>query len=168
MTRILDIGAGNNPDPRATETVDLISDADHQFDLRDQWPLEDNSVHGIVANHVVEHLEPGHVFREAGRVLTDASWIEVSVPLGENARTDPDHTHQWTFGTPSRFCEIRGEHWDIEVPFELQDITVNGWLGGPLAPLSKPFGWLAAVWPAWVAERCFAGELTARYRRLTR
>lgn len=168
MTRVLDIGAGNDPDGRATETVDLYADADHQFDLGAEWPLAADSVDGVVANHVVEHLDAEHVFRQAGRVLRGGGWFELTVPLGENAKTDPDHVHQWTYGTPSRFCQQRGQHWDVTVPFELQDVTVDGWLGGPLEPLSKPFGWLAAVWPAWVSERCYAGELTARYRRVSR
>jgi len=108
------------------------------------------------------------VFRQAGRVLHDDGWFELTVPLGENAKTDPDHVQQWTYGTPARFCRRQSEHWDVSVPFELQATTVDGWLGGPFAPLSEPFRWLAGVWPAWVAERCYAGELTARYRRVKR
>jgi len=38
--RVLDLGAGDDPDARATETVDLYADADHQFDLTDEWPIE--------------------------------------------------------------------------------------------------------------------------------
>lgn len=168
MSRILDIGAGKSPDPRATETVDINADADHEFDLCEEWPIDEGSVDGIVANHVVEHLDPKHVFQQAGNALRAGGWFEITVPLGENARTDPDHSHQWTYGTPARFCQRRSQHWDTSVPFELLDTTVDGWLGGPLAPLSKPFGWVAGVWPAWVAERCYAGELTARYRRVSR
>ncbi len=101
-------------------------------------------------------------------MLRDEGWFELTVPLGENSKTDPDHVHQWTYGTPNRFCQNRSEHWDATIPFELQDVTVDGWLAGPLSPLSKPFGWMANVWPAWVAERCFAGELIARYNRVER
>lgn len=168
MTRVLDIGAGDNPDPRATETVDLYADADHQFDLSEEWPIKPASVDGIVANHVVEHLDPEHVFEQAGAAIRTGGWFELTLPLGENARTDPDHTHQWTFGTPSRFCISKNQHWDTSTEFKLQDVQVEGWLGGPLAPLSPVFNAAAKVWPAWVAERCFAGELTARYWRVSR
>jgi len=168
VTRIVDLGAGTHPDPRATETVDLYADADHQFDLSEEWPIATASVDGIVANHVVEHLEAAHVFEQAGEALRAGGWLEITVPLGENARTDPDHTHEWTYGTPARFCRAESEHWDASTPFSLQDIEVEGWLGGPLAPLSPAFNALGKVWPAWVAERCYAGELTARYWRVSR
>jgi len=168
VTRVLDIGAGDDPDPRATETVDLHAEADLVYNLDAEWPVDRASVDGIVANHVVEHLDPEHVFAEAGRVLRDGGWFELTVPLGENARTDPDHTHEWTYGTPARFDCAKCEHWDATTPFTLVATDVEAWLGGPLAPLSPAFNALSKVWPAWVAERCYAGELTARYRRVSR
>jgi len=166
--RVLDIGAGDNPDPRATETVDIVADADHSFDLNDRWPFTEESVDGIVANHVIEHLDASHVFEEAGRVLCDDGWFELTVPLGENARTDPDHVDEWTFGTPARFCRQQQEAWDHQTAFVMTDRTVSGHLGGPLTPLSPLFQACRRWWPGWVADRCYQGELTARYRRCPR
>lgn len=164
MSRVLDAGSGEDPDPRATETVDLNAESDHTFDLSDGWPLGDGELDAVVANHVVEHLDPDHFFAEASRCVRAGGWIEVTVPLGEDARTDPDHTHEWTYGTPSRFPEASSTHWDEGYPLELVSIDVDAWLGGPFSRFSGPFSALSAVWPAWVARRCFAGELTARYR----
>lgn len=167
--RVLDIGAGHDPDPRATETVDSNAPADHAFDLDDPWPLPPGSVDGIVANHVVEHLDATHVFAEAARVLRDPSgWFELTVPLGENARTDPDHVQEWTFGTPARYCARRQEPWDDPTDLVLESRAVSARLGGPLRPLTPLFQACAAVWPGWVADRCYQGELIARYRRRPR
>lgn len=172
MPRIVDLGAGIDPDRRATETVDLHAPADHQFDLSGPWPLDDASIDGLVATHVVEHLDAEHVFAEAGRVLVDGGWLEVAVPLGENADTDPDHRTRWTYGTPAVFCRqysaAAGRHWDPDPPFELEERRVDVNLGGPLQRLSPAFRLLARAYPAWCARRCYSGELTARYTRCSR
>lgn len=166
--RVLDIGAGHNPDRRATETVDVAAPADHEFDLDDEWPIETASVDGIVANHVVEHLDAQHVFQEAARVLEDDGWFELRVPLGEDARTDPSHVQEWTFGTPARFCQQRQQPWDQATDFRMVDRNVDGRLGGPLKPLTPLFQACTRWWPGWVADRCYQGELMARYRRCPR
>lgn len=165
---IVDLGAGENPDPRASTTVDINSEADIEADLSERWPFEDSSVSGLVANHVVEHLDSDHVFREAARVLVDGGWFEVTVPLGEDASTDPDHVQEWTFGTPARYCRVRQEPWDEATAFELEHRDVDAWLGGPLAPLTPVLQWLGRKHPGWLARRCYAGELTARFRRVSR
>lgn len=166
--RVLDIGAGHNPDSRSTETVDVNAPADHDFDLDEDWPIETASVDGIVANHVVEHLDASHVFAEAGRILRDDGWFELTVPLGENARTDPDHVQEWTFGTPARYCCDRQESWDDDTVFQMVDRSVEARLGGPLELYTPLFQLCTRWWPGWVADRCYQGELTARYRRCPR
>lgn len=172
MTRVLDIGAGVEPDARATETVDLFCKADHQFDLAEEWPLETASAHGIVANHVVEHLDASHIFSEAGRVLVDGGWFELTVPLGRDAVADPDHETRWTYWTPRMFCQRArredGRAWDAATPFVLDERSVDVWLLGPWRRLSVVFNAAAQRWPAWGARRCGAGELTATYRRVGR
>lgn len=169
--RVIDLGAGDGPDPRATETVDLYTDADHQFDLSQRWELNDSSVDGLIANHVVEHLDAEHVFKEAGRVLVDGGWFELTVPLGRDADADPDHQQRWTYWTPRMFCQRSqddaGRPWDPDTEFVLDDRELSVWLFGPLAPLSGLFDLLADRWPHWAERRCGAGELTARYRRVS-
>lgn len=167
--RILDVGAGDNPDPRATETVDIQPGADHVFDLSEEWPLADQSVNGIIARHVVEHLEnPAHFFDEAGRVLIDGGNLEVSVPVGENAKTDLDHAHEWRHSTPEQFCRRQQRAWDPETDFVLVDRDADVWLGGPLRPLSPLMQALSVPFPNWAVHRCYSGELTAAYRRVHR
>lgn len=169
---ILDLGAGQNPDPRCTHTVDLHADADINCDLREDWPLDDDTITGIVASHVIEHLDAEHVFDEASRVLHDDGWLEVRVPLGENAWTDPAHEHAWTYSTPlifdREYSREHGREWDPSPPFTLTDRELSVGLGGPLKSLSGVFQRVGERWPEWAAQRCMRGELTARYRRRSR
>lgn len=172
MSRIVDLGAGDDPDDRATETVDLYCEADHRFDLGAEWELADESVDGLIANHVLEHLDAEHFFREAGRVLEDGGFLEVTLPVGRDARADPTHRNHWTYWTPRMYCRThRAEAdrpWDTETAFVLTDREIDLWLLGPFARLSPLFNALSQQWPHWGVERCGSGELTARYRRVSR
>lgn len=166
---VLDLGAGDDPDGRATETVDLYTDADHQFDLAAEWELPTDYADGLIANHVVEHLpDLGHFFSESRRVLRDGGWLEITVPVGRDARADPDHEHAFEYWTPAMFCERHRREatrpWDASTGFELVDRDLDVWLLGPFAPFSSVFNRLAQRWPAWGVWRCGAGELTATYR----
>lgn len=167
--RVLDVGAGENPVPEATVTLDQRECADYQADIeREEWPLADGSVDVVVARHVLEHVaDPAHVFREAGRVLVDGGFFAVTVPLGEDAHTDHDHETAWRYHTPRQFCQREQRPWDPDVPFRLVRREIETWLGGPLAPLTPLFRAAERLWPAWAAHRCFAGELTAVYRRVS-
>lgn len=168
--RVLDVGAGDSPDDRATETVDLYTDADHQFDLGKRWPLDDEAVDGIIANHVVEHLDAAHFFEEAGRVLGKGGWLEITVPIGRDARADPDHRHAWEYWTPMMYCREHREKaarpWDTETRFRLMERDLDVWLLGPWQPATPLFNALAQQWPDWGVRRCGSGELTAKYRRV--
>lgn len=143
-------------------------DPDVVLDLTDYpWaPFDGDSVDHIVARHGVEHLsDPAAFFQECGRVLGPGGTLSVTVPLGTNARTDNDHETVWTYETPEQYSLHHRRPWDPEVPFELVDREVSVWLGGPFSPLSPIFRLASRVWPAWAADRCYGGELTAVYRR---
>lgn len=171
-SRVLDVGAGPNPDPRADITADKLPDvgADAVFDAEtDEWPFSDGAVSGIIARHVVEHLErPEAFFREAARVLEDDGWIEVTVPIGASAFGDPDHQHRWVWVTPEVWSEQHRRAWDPEVPLQLVHREVDANMLPPLHHLTPVAQWLADRWPAWAAYRAPDGELTARYRRMRR
>lgn len=164
---VLDIGAGQNPDPRATETVDLHVDADHQFDLDEEWPLDDNYALGITAHHVIEHLDPHHVMREASRVLQPGGWLKITVPLGIAQRTDP--THEWYPTVESAEVLAGGfhedRHWDPDVPLTLDGVTLDVGFLGPLTPLSPLLQACTYRWPVWAADKADRGEMRLHYRR---
>lgn len=163
---MIDIGAGPDPDPRATITADIRAPADVLIDARKAWPFGTNSVTGIVASHLVEHLaDPTRFFQEAGRVLKPRGWLEVSVPLGSDAVTDLDHEQVWRYATPEQFCRQAQRPWDPDTSFELISRDLDVWGYGPEAFWNTtPMQLLADVAPAWAAHRCPAGELTATFR----
>lgn len=162
--RIVDLGAGRNPDPRATETADVRPVADHQFDIEDTWSFGDNSVEGVIARHVYEHVtDREHFWSEAGRVLRRGGWLELTLPVGKNAVADDDHERVWQYTTPEHYCKHRQRSWDLTTDFVLDRRHLDVELQGFLAPLSPLLQVLATVSPGEAAYRCSAGELTARY-----
>lgn len=165
--RVVDLGAGTNPDPRANETVDYRDVGDHQFDLDDRWDLVTNSVDGLLCNHTFEHVDdPKHFFDEAARVLKPYGWLEITMPLGKNAVADDDHDREWLWTTPAHYCRERRRGWDSETGFLLVDREMDAHLQGFLAPLDPLFQLAVKLSPGEAAYRCSAGELTARYRRV--
>lgn len=74
-----------------------------EFDLEtDILPHSDNSIGGIVATHVLEHLaDPRHIIREAARVLKPGCPFNVLVPHADSlmAKQDLDHKSQFVIET---------------------------------------------------------------------
>lgn len=143
------------------------------FNLEAEWPVETDSVDGLVMNHVLEHMaDAEHVFAEAGRVLRDGGWFEVTVPIGADAQADPDHEQHWTWRTPEIYCREcsaeKGRAWDPDPPFVLDERSVDVWLFGPFDALTPLFQAAASRWPAEAVRRCSSGEISAQYRRVAR
>lgn len=169
--RVLDVGAGHDPDPRATETADLHAvGADHQFDVRDRWPFDDAALDAVLMSHVLEHVsDQTHVLREAARCLRDQGELEVTVPVGDDAHADPDHERAWTYATPELFaCNGRTRHWDEALPLRLLERDAKVWLFPPFRRFSPLLQAFADRWPAEAVRRCSAGEIVATYRRVMR
>jgi len=170
MRRVIDIGAGTEPDPRATETADLydVDGVDYQFDIREEWPFGSKTVDGLVMSHVLEHVaDQASVLQEAARVLVDGGWLEVTVPVGDDAFADPDHESVWTWATPEIYCaQSRTRHWDADIPLVLTDREADVWLFDPLQWATPALQALASRWPAESVRRCSSGEITATYRRV--
>lgn len=167
---VVDVGAGENPDPRADFTADLYASADFEFDIREPWPFEDAAVGGLIARHVVEHVEHAtlreHVFPEAARVLEPGGWLEVRTPLGSDARTDPTHRSLWEWRTPEHYAD-NGRHWQADTGLALDDRRLHVWMIRPLEPLTPLVRFGAKRWPmeAWYELPGATGELIATYRR---
>lgn len=104
--RVLEIGAGQSPDPRATETLDIREDLDHidygGVDIgTDRWPVDANSIDLVVANHVLEHVPPnliGHVFKEVNRVVKSGGKFHALVPHAGSWQAATDLTHYGSGG----------------------------------------------------------------------
>lgn len=166
---ILHLGCGDdyhehalNVDVNSESAADVVADITNT-----PWEFaEDGEFVRIEAHHVLEHLpDRAAFFDEAARVLRPGGELVVTLPLGRNAVTDDDHTTAWTYGTPGQYSREHRRPWDPDTLFVLVDREMDVWLGGPLAPMSPLFRLLATRWPEWAAYRCYAGEVTATYRR---
>lgn len=122
----------------------------------------------IEARHVVEHLEDrAAFFRAAAAALRPFGALRITVPLGANFDTDSDHVGPaWTWRTPEQFSQSHRRPWDPDVPLDLVSREVDVWFGGPFSKASPLLRLAAHKWPDWASTRCFAGELTAVYRKV--
>lgn len=80
----LNLGSGSQKIEGA-DNVDLNPEtgAELNFDIRDQFPLEDQSYDEIYLFHTIEHIEKKHhtnLFREIRRVLKDDGVLIISYP----------------------------------------------------------------------------------------
>lgn len=104
---VLEIGAGENPSPDSTMTLDIREDLDHidypGVDIGvDRWPVDDESVRFVRAHHVLEHVPPeqiGHVWRELDRILVPGGEAVIDLPHAGTWSAATDMTHQGTGGT---------------------------------------------------------------------
>jgi len=141
MSRVLELGAGENPAPAATETLDIREDLDH-IDYKgvdivnDSWPVEDGSIDRIIANHIFEHINPkelSHAFEEANRVLKSGGVLNITVPHAGTweAHTDPTHmgTGGWTPDIEEYFAGGNLEGYYNQIPW---DVSAKARLEFPL------------------------------------
>lgn len=165
---VLEVGCGDDPDPRATITTDLreTDAADAQANVYD-LPVTDDALDGLIARHVVEHLlQPGLALAEAARAVKPGGWVEIRVPLGVNHANDGDHETRWSWERPEQYSRDHRRGWDPDLPLRLADRDLHVWLMGPWSPLSPAFQLAAQRWPAWASYRAGGGELVARYEVL--
>lgn len=113
---VLEIGAGREPHPESTTTLDIREDLDH-IDFpginigTDRWPITDQSVQAVRAHHVLEHIPPdqiGHVWRELNRVLVSGGTALIELPHANTWAAATDLTHYGTGGTTPEVTEYFG------------------------------------------------------------
>lgn len=138
--RILEIGAGQSPDPRATETLDIRQDLEHidygGVDIGvDEWPVEPDSVDQVIANHVIEHVPPdqiGHVFSEVDCVVRSGGEFIVRVPHAGSWEAATDPTHQGTGGLTPDIVQYFSGELEEYFPELAWDVTAEADLSFPL------------------------------------
>jgi len=134
---IVDIGAGQNPDPEATVTIDVredIDEIDHPG-VRvgvDPLPFDDDSVDHIVANDVIEHISPDDldgVWEEFDRVLGAGGSFRLRMPHTGTYASYTNPTHRGVGGaTPffDHFFTEPGELW-ADYDWDVESYAVMEW-----------------------------------------
>lgn len=173
VERVLDLGAGTDPDPRATLATDIatIPGLDLVFDLDTHpWPIGTGTVDGLIASHVFEHLDDVEgAFLEAARALKTGGWLEIDVPIGRPVLSDPTHQNTWTWSTPEFFARGGKRDYYYDIPLEITERSVTVWLEGPFSKLSPLYRAFVSLYGPgdWVYGTPFiAGTLTIRFKRI--
>lgn len=90
--------------------VDLVPPADVIANLTHDWPWESDSIDGILAIDIIEHLPNKiHTLNEMWRVLKPGAVAEIEVPdtSGACAFADPTHVSFWN---RQAFCYFEDGH----------------------------------------------------------
>lgn len=111
----INIGSGSK---RYPDIINIDSDAnsnpDYVVDLETEpLPFEDNSVEGVLAHHILEHLGDGffHTMRELYRVCKHGAVIDVKVPHPRHDifLIDPTHKRPIYPSTLDMFSKLRNK-----------------------------------------------------------
>lgn len=133
---ILELGAGTDPSPKSTHTLDIRTDIPVDYPginiAEDRIPLEEHSVDQVVGYHILEHVPPeriGFVFKEIDRVLRPSGEGHFETPHAGTWSAATDPTHQGVGGfTPDIDMYINGKpssywpeiKWDVSAYANLE------------------------------------------------
>ncbi|MBA7710654.1 hypothetical protein ES703_119599 [subsurface metagenome] len=131
---ILDIGCGKAK-REGIIGVDFVEmpEVNIVCDLNRDLPFPDNSVDGIYASHILEHLDNFlFTMNEIWRVCRPNAWIKIWVPHFSSGTTtwgDPTYKRPFTISTFEYFKPSSNVHY-IKARFKVEDIKLNFNLGG--------------------------------------
>lgn len=131
---ILDLGCGKAKRD-GTIGVDFVEmpGVDIVCDLNERFPFPDNSVDGIYASHILEHLDDIlFIMNEIWRICKPNAWVKVWVPHFSSGTTtwgDPTHKRPFTISTFEYFTPGSDVHY-INARFEVESVKLNFNLGG--------------------------------------
>lgn len=105
--KVLDVGGGHNPHPRANVVVDKYSEDNthrcgdivthkHQTFIEadgESLPFEDNEFDYVICNHVLEHVDDPHQFLGELSRVGKKGYVETPSLLGEYLH--PKESHRW-------------------------------------------------------------------------
>lgn len=116
MSDILELGAGDRPRPDSTIRHDRTRHSDHidtAWDLDvTPWPWADDSMDGVIAIDVLEHLrlDIADWMDELWRITAPDGTVELRLPAWDNPMSWRDPTHRRVFG------EHTLHYWDVRSP----------------------------------------------------
>lgn len=94
----INIGSGNRREEGVFSCdVDPKTNPDYCFDLeKDVFPFADDSIDGVLAHHILEHLGDGffHCLQELYRVCKHGSYIDILSPHPRHYQFLADPTHK--------------------------------------------------------------------------
>lgn len=125
---LLNLGCGADKKPDWLN-VDIDGTADVTCDLEQYpWPFDDDSVDGILASHLIEHLHDFKGFmHECHRILRSGGVLEIITPhpLCEWFWQDPTHVRGYTTNTFLIYCTDRIGGWPGYGLDHFSDCVVN-------------------------------------------
>ena len=151
---ILDIGCGSKKTPGSLgidihpyEGVDIV----HNLDIS-PWPIEDNTIDVVMANHIIEHVENiSNFMKEVHRVTKPSGKIIIKTPQFTSLDSWADPTHRWHLSTNYAEQFIKGSYLAAQVG-EFK-ILVN----------KVSFGSFILTWPARLICAVFGRRFWERY-----
>lgn len=94
----ISIGSGfRREEDTLTCDIDPRTNPDFCFDLeKDQFPFDDNSVDGVFAHHILEHLGDGffHCIQELYRICKHGAIVDILAPHPRHYQFLADPTHK--------------------------------------------------------------------------
>jgi predicted SAM-dependent methyltransferase len=119
MKKVLNLGSGNDYIKSTSEIEYVNVDVNHDVKCdtvvnleEDVFPWEDNSISGIVAKMIVEHIwKRDRFMNECWRVLKSGGKMYITTPMAGTVAywKDPTHVSGWIPETFNYYC-----HWNTD------------------------------------------------------
>jgi len=101
--KILDIGCGYRPHPKATVIADQQDFSNYYKDKKfvkineKKLPFQDKEFDFVIASHVIEHVEDFEFFLKELERVSSKGYIELPTRLGDNLVFENKTDHIWWF-----------------------------------------------------------------------
>ena len=127
---ILNLGSGGNLRPECVN-VDELPFADLQYDLsKFPWPWAANSVDGIYASHIMEHIQDQEYFiDECRRILKTGGFLRLNLPHSSSVSSIGciGHYRTYSYSSITDYLDREGFYLCPERRFETTYQRLNWW-----------------------------------------
>jgi predicted SAM-dependent methyltransferase len=144
---LLNLGCGKDIREDCLNVDDTIS-ADRQVDLaKFPWPWPDNSVDGIYASHIMEHIQDQERFiDECRRILKMGGFLRLNLPHASSVSSVGciGHYRTYSYSAMTDYLDREGFYLCPERRFETTYQRLNWWYEKPFAQEDVPM-WMRPI-----------------------